>query len=151
MATELLTLEGTLNWAKVFEVNRDKADFHTESNGACTVDLVMEKEEFDKIAASGARLSGKPTDEGIMVKFKRKFEHPNIAEFGGAPKVADADGKLWDIDEKGLIGNGSKGRVFVVVYDSKFGKGTRLEGVQVMEHVVYESDKEFTPAIQLPF
>lgn len=150
MSTQLLELEGIGEWAKVFEVNRDNGDFHKDYNGACTIDLVMDKEEFDKVAAAGARLSGKPHDQGVMVKFKRKFEDPNVEAFGGAPKVADAEGNLWDLDEKGLIGNGSKVKVFVTIYDSKFGKGTRLEGVQVLEHVEYESDKEYS-GVKLPF
>ena len=38
---------------------------------------------------------------------------------GGAPVVADISGKAWSLDEKGLIGNGSKGIVKVEVYPTK--------------------------------
>ena len=39
-----------------------------------------------------------------------------------------------------MIGNGSVGVVYVDVYDTKMGVGSRLNGVQVIDHVVFESD-----------
>ena len=60
---------------------------------------------------------------------------------GGAPIVADVTGKAWNLQEQGLIGNGSEGIVKVEVYPTRTGRtGTRLLGVQVLEHVVYESE-----------
>jgi hypothetical protein len=39
------------------------------------------------------------------------------------------------------IGNGSTVTAKLSIYDSKFGKGTRLEAVRVDEHVPYEGNK----------
>ena len=39
-----------------------------------------------------------------------------------------------------MIGNGSVGVVYVDVYDTKMGVGSRLSGVQVIDHVVFESE-----------
>ena len=61
---------------------------------------------------------------------------------GGAPVVADISGKAWNLDDKGLIGNGSKGIVKVEVYRTKNGLvGTRLMGLQVLDHVVYNPEE----------
>jgi len=153
MSTQLVELEGIANWAKVFEFNRDKnEDFHGEG-GAYTVDVQLEKEELDKLTASGSRLKPKLTDDGISIRFKRKHIHPmGIEELSGPPKVVDADKNPFPGDT--LIGNGSKVKVYVSVYDTKMGKGTRLEGMQVVDLVEYESDydpEEQGGSLKLPF
>lgn len=147
MSTELIELEGTLYWAKLFERNKDpNEDFHGPGGGY-TVNVVLEKDQLDKLTKSGSRLKPSMVDEGISIKFRRKHTH-SIPEFGGPPRVADADKNLWD--ESVNIGNGSKGKVYVSVYETKMGKGTRLEGVQVTELVEYESSSE-GGGIKLPF
>lgn len=149
MSAELYEVEGIGQWAKVFEFNRDmNEDFHGPG-GACTIDVLLEKEELDKVTKSGSKLKPKITDEGIVMRFKRKFNHPQgIKEFGGVPRVVDAEGN--DFPEGTLIGNGSKVRVYFTVYETKMGNGTRLEAVQVLDLVEYESDTEYT-SVKLPF
>ena len=131
MASQTLYLTGKANWAKVLPHNRDKnEDFHGPGGGY-TLDLIVEKEELEKFKATGSRSSPKVTDEGIAIKLKRKHSH-HISDFGGAPQVVDADGNDWDGT---LIGNGSDVEVAITVYDTKMGKGTRLEGVKVINLV----------------
>lgn len=148
MSAELLELEGIANWAKVYETNRDKnEDFHGEG-GAYTVDVLLEKEELDKLTKSGSRLKPKMVDEGIAIRFKRKHIHPaGIEELGGPPKVVGPDKEPINC----LIGNGSKVKVYVSIYDTKMGKGTRLEGMQVVDLIEYESENEGGGGVQLPF
>jgi hypothetical protein len=147
MTAQLLELEGIASWAKVYEENRDKnEDFHGEG-GAYTVDVQLEKEELDKLTKSGSRLKPKLTDEGISIRFKRKHLHPTIPEFGGPPRIVGPDKEPIDC----LIGNGSKVKVYVSVYDTKMGKGTRLEGMQVVDLVEYESESEGGGGVKLPF
>lgn len=150
MATQLLELEGIGNWVKVFENNKDNnEDFHGPG-GAYTLDLVLGQEELDKLTESGSRLKPKLTDDGIAIRFKRKHVHPaGITELGGPPRVADDTGTKWDPNV--IIGNGSKLKVFVSVYDTKLGKGTRLEAVQVMELAEYERDDSEVTGLELPF
>lgn len=145
MASTMHSLKGIASWARVFEVNYDREyeNFNLE--------VVMDKEEFDEFVATGSRLHGKPTDDGVQVKFRRPHTHNTYPEFGGAPKVAHADNTLWNIDEDGLIGNGSEVEVFFTVYDSAKGKGTRLEGVRVLSHVPYEGSGEGSTTSRLPF
>ena len=138
MATQEVKVVGTAMYPKVFERNRDKASFHEDTDGACTIDVVLEKEEFDKLKASGFRGRPSVTDEGMSVKFRRKWKDPVSDDFGGAPQVVDREGQDWD--DSVSIGNGSKVSVAVDVYDTSMGKGARLTGVQVLELIEYATE-----------
>lgn len=143
MATTTIELHGIFEWAKVFESNRDMGEFDVETNGACTVDLIMDDDNFQKMKDAGVRKQGKPDPDGrgTKVKFKRGFEDKFGRDWaGGTPTVFKPDGGAWDIDSDGLIGNGSIGVVFLDVYDTKMGKGCRLSGVQVIDLVTFESE-----------
>lgn len=150
MATQLHSVTGTARWAKLFERNRDKGEFHAETDGATTIELLLDKEALDQIKKTGSRLRPKITDEGVVIKFKRPWVHPSVEAFGGAPRVVDKDDNLWD--DSVSIGNDSLVEVYFTTYDTKMGKGTRLEGVRVKELVEFVSDKENTGSgIKLPF
>lgn len=142
MATKTIELHGTLEWAKLFEGNRDNGEFDIETDGATTVDLIMDDETFKAMKDAGVRKQGKPDPEGrgTRVKFKRPWKDQFDREWAaGPPKVFTPSGDAWS-DEDGMIGNGSIGVVFLDVYDTKMGKGCRLNGVQVIDHVVFEAD-----------
>jgi hypothetical protein len=149
MASTTYYITGKANWAKVFAHNKDKnEDFHG-LGGAYVTDLVVDKEELDGFVATGARTTPKTTDEGMSIKFKRKHSHPTITAFGGPPQVVDAEKNLWDGT---LIGNGSTVEIAYTVYDTKMGKGTRMEGMRVIEHVALpEMDGEGAAPSKLPF
>lgn len=148
MASERIYLSGIAMWAKLFERNRDRGEFYESTDGMTTIDLLMEKEELDKLKASGSRLRPKVTDEGLTVKFKRPWIHSGgISDFGGPPQVVDSDGNDWD--DSVSVGNGSTVEIAVDVYDTQMGKGTRLAGVKVLDLVEYESEGEGQP--RLPF
>lgn len=148
MATETVYLTGSAHWAKPFERNRDTADKAThpavkekltQTEGQTSIELHLEQEEWDKYVLSGGRKKGTPTEEGLIsVRFTRPWKHGTIEAFGGAPQVVDKYGSEWD-DTKS-IGNGSVVEVAVSVYDSAAGKGTRWEGVRVLELVEYEEE-----------
>lgn len=141
MATKTIELHGILEWAKLFEHNRDTGSFDVETDGATTVDIILDDDNLKKMQSEGVRKQPKPDAEGrgTRVKFKRpwkdKFERDWAA---GAPDVYGPDGSTWDGET--LIGNGSIGVVFVDVYDTSMGKGSRLRAVQVIDPVSYESD-----------
>lgn len=144
MPSERIELFGELVYPQVFEFNRDKTgpnDAWKDRGGATKLTLVMDQENKDKLVASGCRMKIHDTDDGrYSIQLRRYWVHDKIPELGGSPSVVRADGSQWNPDEDGLIGNGSTGFVIVSVYDTKTGKGTRLEGVQVIDHVPYESD-----------
>ena len=72
----------------------------------------------------------------------RKGEDITI-DYGGAHTVVNlTEGRekkrLWDYNEDGLIGNGSKAKVQFEVYAN--GAGVRLLNVGVTEHVIYDNE-----------
>jgi hypothetical protein len=163
MASKRYYITAELEWAKVFEVNRDKTGpdgVWAENGGACTVTAWLDEEAQKIYKSSGSRIAYmkkydakegekvtlKDSKGRKAIQFRRFFTHNQFPEFGGAPQVVHADGTPWDINEDGLIGNGSVGIVCFTVYDTKSGPGCRLEGIQILEHIPYESDKEYVPA-----
>jgi hypothetical protein len=142
MATNTIELHGILEWAKLFEGNRDQGEYDVETDGATTVDIIMDDATFKAMKDAGVRKQGKPDPEGrgTRVKFKRPWKDKFDREWAaGPPKVFTPSGDAWSSDD-GMIGNGSIGVVFLDVYDTKMGKGCRLNGVQVIDHVVFETD-----------
>lgn len=131
MATETFYFSGTCKWAKVY-----KPDMKFEPQ--YTIDLYMDDESWDSYADSGLRLKKKEDEDGEYVGFRRKVAGPEWKPDMGPPTVIDAKGNEF----KELIGNGSKVTIKVDVYDTKMGKGHRLETVRVDEHVKYEAPKE---------
>lgn len=150
MATKRVYLTGKAHWAKLFERNRDTADFHKETDGVTSVQLELDQSEYEKLKEVGSRLRPKVMDDKVMVNIRRPWVHLAIEEFGGPPQVVDADGQDWD--DGVSIGNMSEVEVAVDVYDTKMGKGTRLAGVRVLDLVPYESEESGEPkAPKLPF
>ena len=148
MATRKVVLTGIAEWAKVFEDNRDLKGFegaYEEFDGACTIDMILDKENMDRLSASRSMKKGSPDAEGrgTRVRFVRKFNTGRDWD-SGSPTVLKSDGTKWDMDIDGLIGNGSIVAVTLSVYDTsrKSIVGTRLDSVKVLEHVKPPSDDE---------
>jgi hypothetical protein len=87
------------------------------------------------------RGSKDPQGRGTKVKFVRKYDTGKDWD-SGAPEVVKADGSAWDIDNDGLIGNGSTVEVELSVYDTSRPSivGTRLDKVTVLDRVDYIKD-----------
>lgn len=139
MATVQMDVKGTIEWAKVFESNRDRAEWNKETDGEYKVTVFTDKETADALKQAGCGKTITETEKGHKVTFSRP--HTGREEWqGGPPMVADIKGRSWNMQESGLIGNGSTGIVRVHIYDVAARKGTRLVGLQVLDHVVYNSD-----------
>ena len=168
--TTYLQLPATFEWAKVFPENMDKDGpngAYQGHGGAYTIDLIMSKEVFQQLEDAGSQktpsvqnkdgkwlgekqwktkeqgisyLDALEEAETVKVKLIRKHDAPYT--YGGPPQVAHADGTPWDIKDDGTIGNGSSGIAYISVYQAGGLMGTRLDGIQVMEHVEYISDYE---------
>lgn len=141
MPSTQMDVKGKIQWAKVFESNRDRADFHKETDGAYKVTVITDKATADALVKGGCGKKITEEDGGYRVTFDRPHQGRYDWQ-GGAPLVADVTGKAWDLQEKGLIGNGSEGIVKVELYSGKGSSrtGTRLLGLQILKHVVYESE-----------
>lgn len=150
MASEVITVRGKSNYARLWEGNMDMGTSIANGDAydyppACVVNLIMDQEEATKVSTANPKVNLQVKPEGLSVKFKRVFDNPYNPKFGGAPTVKDADGNLWDTSV--LIGDGSDITVAAEVYDTRYGKAMRLMGVQVHELVPYEG----TPEPELPF
>lgn len=153
MATKTIALTGTASWAKVFEQNRDKRGFedaYVPFDGAYTIDLTMDKYNFDKLADTGAAKASKMKQKEVEklgetnLKFVRK--HADRFEWSsGAPEVKRPDGKIWDFETDGVIPNGSEVTVYVDVYTTSKATGTRLVSVQVNKIASMDSEAVPTP------
>ena len=156
MATRKVVLTGIAEWAKVFEDYRDLKGFegaYEEFDGACTIDMILDKENMDRLIASKSMKKGSPDAEGrgTRVRFVRKFNTGRDWD-SGSPTVLKSDGTKWDMDVDGLIGNGSTVAVTLSVYDTsrKSIVGTRLDRVKVLEHVKPPSDDDDEVATMPP-
>ena len=154
--TEVKTT-GPIEWARLFEGNRDMEGYqgaYAACDGAYTVSQVLSKGEFSKLQEAGT--SKKPVQKRLMdgelvIKFERKHTVTSkdgtvVAQAGGAPVVTDAEGNAWT-DEHGLIGNGSVAEVSNLIstfkgQDGKMYARTSLVSVKIIEHVKYEKDAE---------
>jgi hypothetical protein len=133
-------IKGKIEWAKVFESNRDRAEWNKETDGEYKVTVTTDEKTAKALKKAGCMKKIEEVTDGWKVTVSRP--HTGAQEWmGGAPIVADVTGKAWNLQEKGLIGNGSEGIVKVEVYPTRTGRtGTRLLGLQVLDHVVYESE-----------
>lgn len=133
MATNNYYFQGPCKWAKVY-----KPDMKFDP-GYYGLDVYLDEDQQKEFKAIGLRNKFKQDEDGTCVGFRRKVGKQPWAPFAdwGPPEVVDKDGKPF----KELIGNGSVVAVEVVVYDTaKFGKGSRLEKVVVIDHVPYEKE-----------
>ncbi len=149
---------GPIEWAKIFESNRDMTGFegaYVDFEGAYTVQQKMTKEEFEKLKA--AQSQKKPNQKRLMdgelvIKFERKHKITRrdgtvIPQAGGAPVVTNADGEPWDLDVDGLIGNGSNAEVtnLITIFKGSDGKEysrTSMTAVKILEHVPVEEKED---------
>jgi len=152
-----VTTTGTIEWARIFENNRDMNGYegsYVECEGAYTLNQILSKDEFTKLQATGSQK--KPNQKRLMegqlsIKFERKHKVTRrdgsvLPQAGGAPKVTDADGNPWT-EEMGLIGNGSTAEVTNLIttfkgQDGKMYSRTTLTGVKILEHIKHEEKAE---------
>jgi hypothetical protein len=146
-----VTTVGTIEWARVFENNRDMEGYKGEYqkyNGAYTVDQVLSKEEYQKLVDAGSQKKPKQSrilDTGeIAIRMMRphqviKTDGTEVDKAGGAPEVTDVDGN--PINER--IGNGTKAEITNLIssfkgQDGKVYSRTTMTKIKILELVPYE-------------
>lgn len=134
MSTKIFYFTGPCKWAKVHKPDTYNGEDRYK------IDLYLSKKELAKLNESGSKVKLKEDDDGKFVTFSRKtqMEIAGETKILGKPMVIDANKQDFDKD----IGNGSLVTCKVAIYDTKMGKGTRLEAVRVDEW------KEFIPTQQ---
>jgi hypothetical protein len=156
MATELLSIQGTTKYARLFEHNRDLGATAGQNGAkwdypeATSLDLYVEQDQLQTLLTSHPNYSADPTEDGMKVRLKRQWVNSINPAWGGTPSVVDKDGTEWD--PRVAIGDGSLVEAFVDVYDSKApsGKSMRLRGVRVLEHVEFVPE-EGSEGAKLPW
>jgi len=143
MSTAIIYVTGTAKWCRVYEGQMD-----TKYGEKFHLTVYPDEASLVTLKTSGSRVKKHDDEEGTFFKFSRdnKKVFKDEEEVLGPPKVIDADGKPFDK----IIGNGSTVTCKLAIYDSKFGKGTRLEAVRVDKHVPYEA-AEGGDAAEYPF
>ena len=147
--------EGTAKFAKVFEHNRDMGENLQDGDqknkialeqGHYVLTVEITPETKKEMIAAGVPTTGlvgqlfKEDKEGnLSYKCKRPHFNPRInkgeGDIMGAPHVMDATNDPWD--ESVLIGNGSKLKVRLDVWE---GKIVTLHAVKVLELEEYTPD-----------
>lgn len=150
MAYKEVTTVGTIEWAKVFEDNRDMKGFDGEyekTDGAYVVDQVLDKDEYQKLVNAGSQKKPKQKrlmDGEIVIKMMRPHkvvtrDGRELPQAGGAPEVTDVDGN--PINER--IGNGTKAEITNLIstfkgQDGKVYARTTMTKIKILELVPYE-------------
>lgn len=150
MAYQEVTTVGTIEWAKVFEDNRDLKGYDGEyekTDGAYVVDQVLSKEEYQKLVNAGSQKKPKQKrlmDGEIVIKMMRphrviKRDGTELPQAGGAPEVTDVDGN--PVSER--IGNGSKAEITNLIstfkgQDGKVYSRTTMTKIKILELVPFE-------------
>lgn len=150
-----VTTTGPIEWARLSEEGRDMTGYdgaYVDCDGAYTVNQILSKEELAKLKDAGSMKKPKQNrlmDGEIVVKFERKhtvkMKNGTVVEkAGGPPAVVNAQGKPWNWEEDGLIGNGTLAQVtnLVSTFDTANGKASRtsLTKVKILSLVEYEKD-----------
>lgn len=134
MATQFFYIEGIVNWAKVQE---PVLKYGSETDYEWTLNF----KPFNKaeLKASGSRKKEK--DDGFFALSRNTIRNSADGEIEETPPTVLLKNHETGENEvyTGLIGNGSKAIVKIAVYDTRMGKGTRLEGLVVTELVPYEA------------
>lgn len=151
MAYKEVKTTGPIEWARLFEDDRDMEGFegsYVKTDGAYTVNQILSKEEYEKLTK--AQSMKKPNQKRLMdgelvIKFVRSHNVTNkegkyIAAASGAPKVFDPEGKPFDKDIWGPIGNGSTAEVTNLVSTFKTSEGktasrTSLVSIKIIDFV----------------
>lgn len=134
MSTKLFTIEGKSLWAKVYEPD----DYEGVRRYKLSI-IPSSPKDWDTIKKSGLRTKVKKDQNGedyiTLSRPEIGKKNADGEEFGGGqPLVLDADKKEFTK----LIGNDSIVEVLFATYDTRMGKGHRLETVMVKQHVPYE-------------
>lgn len=155
--TKIVTMTGYLQYARVFEGNRDtNPEYHEKIDGQYNVNFYPETTgDFDAFFKAGAPVSSMGHDtikigdpeigSGKYLKLKRPHKHPSgIEDFGGAPVIFDfREGesmRKWTMEEQGELGNGTKATVKVSIYGEGPRAAVRLEKIAVLDLVEYDGE-----------
>lgn len=152
--------EGTIEYARIFQENfDDNMEYHESTKGQFNMNFYPDDVSsfisagFPEVKNGRNSLKdGNPEyGQGKFVKLKRPVYNPYLPNedgekgvYMGAPKVYNRteDGSStaeWSFTEDGALGNGTRVKVLVDVYQGRAVIDT-LEKVAILEHQSYEAE-----------
>jgi hypothetical protein len=133
MSTQITYLTGIGKWVKPYPGQED-----TKFGKKAVMDLYLDQQGLMNYQASGSRIKLRDDEEGTFIKLTRNVDQVINDKPLGHPVVImkDDNGDYQPFDR--LIGNGSKVVAKITTFDTKFGRGTRWEALEVVDHVAYE-------------
>lgn len=142
MSTKNYTFEGPCQWAKLIDPD--------QKYGHYCIDVQLDEAQQKVYKEAGCQSKLRNGYATFRRAPKRLTAKGDLLDFG-KPTVTDAAGNAFDK----LIGNGSKVRVNVSVYDTSKGPGTRLNSVTVLDHVEFVKQPQVQVAgvakVNVPF
>lgn len=149
MSTETFYFSGEAIFPRLL-----KPDTAFNAHGVYSIGIILDPASQAEYDNSGIRLKPKSWNGSkLFYTFKRPDKaliKDELVTFG-PPKVIDKDKNALTA----FVGNGSKVTAKVIVYDTRMGKGHRLEAVQVTELVEFKPKAEAAaaaaPAEKMPF
>lgn len=130
-------------WAKVREPDEKFENYQ--------VPLYLDDKSWNAFKDSGCQLRIKEDDDGKYVTFRRSVRDWNGEELG-PPEILiqDQETGSYKLYPDGLIGNGSIVTVRVDVFDTRNGKGHRLNRVGIDKLVEYKGNTA-ADELNMPF
>ncbi len=128
--TKYVYVEGKAKWARLYDRNMD-----TKYGEKFKVDLYIDDKNWKILQSTGYRGELRHDSDGAFVKLSRnnKQQFQDGMYTLGPPKVVDKQGNHFEAN----IGNDSILKVLLEIYNSKYGVGSRIKEVIVLEHVEY--------------
>ena len=149
-----IVMDGYIKWARLRTSEMDtkfvpdgqyNAEFYPEDQENLDKIMSEAKARCKQIALKDP-YDGEGFGIGKYFKIYRNHVNRSVEEFGGPPVVVKMDGDTvndrWDFEMDGLIGNGSKVRIKVVMYGDGNMAGHRLEKLGVLDLVSYVPDAD---------
>jgi hypothetical protein len=128
----ILYMTGKAKWCKLYQPD----DFNGLKKWKMS--FFPDPQSWDRYEKAGLKLKRRFDEDGeyiILSRDTEKVMKGNVVEFE-PPEVVDADEREF-VEP---IGNGSEVTVAVATFDTKFGKGHRLNKVRVDTHVPFDGD-----------
>jgi hypothetical protein len=154
LKAKTIVMDGYIKWARLRTSEMDtkfvpdgqyNAEFYPEDQDNLDKIMSEAKARGKKIALKDP-YDGEGFGIGKYFKIYRNHVNRSVEEFGGPPVVVKMDGNTvndrWDFEMDGLIGNGSKVRIKLVMYGEGNMAGHRLEKLGVLDLVSYVPDAD---------
>lgn len=133
MSSTYINLSGVAKWVRIATPDPLYDNY--------SVNLYLDEKSRKAFDESGLRLEPKTDEDGTFIKLRcptSKLIKNELVAFE-APKAIDKNKNPID---PWIIGNGSRVRCNVIVFDTRKGKGHRLLEVMVTDLVEYKRDNE---------